>query len=94
MFFAADVRARRGEVVKVAAERAREKMVDMQAIGRATGNRSAEIVEGLPRRDHEWEDDDETLQTRNYTGMRRRRGVLLPVRSGYPGRVHRSFASF
>ena len=45
-------------------------MVDIQAIGRATGNGSGEIVEGLPHRDHEWEDDDETLQTRNYTGTR------------------------
>ena len=70
MFWAADVRARRYEVVKGAAERAGAKMVDMQAISKATGNGSGEIVEGLPRRDHEWEDDDETLQTRNYTGTR------------------------
>ena len=70
MFWAADVRARRCEVVKGAAERARVKMVDMQAIGRAIGDGSGEIVEGLPHRDHEWEDDDETLQTRNYTGTR------------------------
>ena len=41
----------------------------MRAVGRATGNGSGEIVEGLPRRDHEW-DDDETLPTRNYTGTR------------------------
>ena len=69
MFWATDMRARRREVVKGAAERARAKMMDMRAIARATGSGRGEIVEGLPRRDHEWE-DDETLQTRNYTGTR------------------------
>ena len=70
MFWAADVRARRRKVVKGAAERARAKMKDMQAVGRVTGNGSGEIVEGLPCRDHEWEDDDEILRTRNYTDTR------------------------
>ena len=70
MFWATDMRARRREVVKGAAERARAKMMDMRAIARATGSGRGEIVEGLPRRDHEWEDDDETLQTHNYTGTR------------------------
>ena len=45
-------------------------MMDMGAVGRATGSGSGEIVEELSRRDREWEDDDETLQTRNYTGTR------------------------
>ena len=52
IFWAADVRARRREVVKGATERTRAKMMDMGAVGRATRGGSGEIVEELPRRDH------------------------------------------
>ena len=44
-------------------------MMEMGAVGRATGSGSGEIVEEIQRREHEWE-DDETLQTRNYTRTR------------------------
>ena len=43
MFWAADVRARGREVVRGTPERARAKMKDVQAVGRATGNGSGEM---------------------------------------------------
>ena len=52
MFWPADVRARRREIVKGVAERARAKMMDMGAISRATGSGSGEIVEGLQCQEH------------------------------------------
>ena len=69
VFWAADARARRREVVKGAMEIAKAKIVDMDSVGRASGSGSGEIFEGLQRQERQWE-DDEILQTRNYIGTR------------------------